>query len=245
MNVAILGATGGIGRVLARAMAARGDRLFLLGRSPAELSRSGSDLRARCGDVVAGTARCDLLDAESIASGLDAAWAALGTTDAVVVTAGLYATQDAYEADPGACEQMLTVNFTRTVRFCEEARTRLLARGGGTLCVFASVAADRARAPIVAYGASKAGLAYYAEGLDHRFRAKGLRTVLVKPGFVRTGMTAGLPEPPFAAEPEAVVGPVLRAIDRGRPEVYAPPIWRLVAAVVRLLPREVMRRVSF
>jgi len=67
----------------------------------------------------------------------------------------------------------------------------------------------------------------------------------VKPGFVRTGMTDGLPAPPFAGEPDAVAVRVLRAIDAGTPVVYAPAAWRYVMAVIRLLPRAVLRRVGF
>jgi decaprenylphospho-beta-D-erythro-pentofuranosid-2-ulose 2-reductase len=131
------------------------------------------------------------------------------------------------------------------VLFCEEARRRLLARGGGTLCVFSSVAGERGRKPVVLYGAAKAGLTRYLEGLDHKFRAQGLRTICVKPGFVRTGMTAGLKAPPFAGEPDAVAVQVVRAIDSGRPVVYAPGIWGLVMFVIRLLPRFVMRKIGF
>ena len=58
-------------------------------------------------------------------------------------------------------------------------------------------------------------------------------------------MTAGLPVPPFAGEPDTVAPVILRAIDRGTPVVYAPPIWRWVMLVVRLLPRAVMRRARF
>ena len=58
-------------------------------------------------------------------------------------------------------------------------------------------------------------------------------------------MTDALPAPPFAGDPEAVAAQVLRAIDRGRPVVYAPGIWALIMAVIRMLPRFVMRRISF
>jgi short-subunit dehydrogenase len=97
----------------------------------------------------------------------------------------------------------------------------------------------------VLYGAAKAGLTRYLEGLDHRFRAKGLRTICVKPGFVRTGMTEGLKSPPFAGEPDAVARDVVQAIDAGRPVVYTPGIWALVMLVIRWLPRFVMRRIGF
>jgi short-subunit dehydrogenase len=72
-----------------------------------------------------------------------------------------------------------------------------------------------------------------------------VRVVCVRPGFVKTAMTAGLPVPPFAGEPEAVASRVLRAIDRGAPVVYAPPIWRVIMLAIRMLPRAVMRRVRF
>lgn len=250
MKVAFLGATKGIGRALARLLAERGDEVFLLGRDTADLERSARDLEVRrrgagaSGSAV-GTAACDLERPETFAPALATAEAALGGLDAVVVTAGAFATQDALEADAALARRVLTVDFAHTVLFCEEARRRLLARGGGTLCVFSSVAGERGRKPVVLYGAAKAGLSRYLEGLDHRFHAQGLRVVCVKPGFVRTSMTEGLPVPPFAGEPEAVARIALRAIDRGTPVVYAPRIWGLVMAVIRRLPRFVMRRVGF
>ena len=245
MKAVLLGATRGMGRALARRMAERGDALFLLGRDLDDLSRSARDLEARGASGVVGSARCDLLRPEDFDAALDAADEALEGFDTVVVSAGLFATQEQLESDRGRLQELLTANFTNTLLFCEAARTRLLARGGGNLCVFSSVAGERARKPVVLYGASKAGLSHYLEGLDHRHRAAGLRTLTVKPGFVRTAMTADLDPPPFAGEPDAVAATVLRALDRGRPVVYAPPIWRWILAIIRQLPRAVMRRVGF
>nr|HRC84389.1 SDR family NAD(P)-dependent oxidoreductase [Thermoanaerobaculia bacterium] len=228
-------------------MAERGDRLFLLGRDPEDLERSAEDLRLRAGrgEAVAGVASLDLEQPGTFAPALDAAEQALGGLEAVVVTAGLFATQDALEADTELARRVLTVDFAHTVLFCEEARKRLLKAGGGTLCVASSVAGERGRKPVVLYGAAKAGLTRYLEGLDHRYHGQGLKVVCVKPGFVKTGMTAGLPVPPFAGEPEAVAAAMLRALDRARPVVYAPWPWRWVMLVIRHLPRSVMRRVGF
>ena len=245
MKVAVLGATRGMGRALARLMAERGDDVFLLGRDERDLEKSARDLEVRAGKGRVGTAVCDLERPETFGPALDAAQSALGGLDTVVVTAGLFAPQDRLEADPELARRLLLVNFTNTVVFCEAARVRLLARGGGTLCAFSSVAGERGRKPVILYGAAKAGLTRYLEGLDHKFRAAGLRTVCVKPGFVKTSMTEGLTPPPFAGEPEAVAATVLRAIDRGTPVVYAPAIWQLVMLVIRNLPRFVMRRLSF
>jgi decaprenylphospho-beta-D-erythro-pentofuranosid-2-ulose 2-reductase len=245
MKVVFVGATKGIGRALARQMAARGDALFLLGRQVADLERSARDLEVRGARGTIGVAACDLGEPATFEPALARAEAALEGFDAVVVTGGLFATQDALEADSTLAESLLRVNFTGTVLFCEAARKRLLARGGGTLCVFSSVAGERGRKPVILYGAAKAGLSTYLEGLDHKFRAAGLRTVCVKPGFVKTSMTDGLKPPPFAGEPEPVARRVLAAIDRGTPVVYAPPMWALVMLVIRKLPRFVMRKVGF
>jgi short-subunit dehydrogenase len=233
-----------MGRALARLLAARGDALCLLGRDAADLERSAADLAQR-GAATVGTAICDLERPATFDTALDAAMETLGGLDTVVVTAALFATQEHLEEDRELARRLLDVNFARTVEFCELARERLLSTGGGKLCVFASVAGDRGRKPVVLYGAAKAGLAAYLEGLDHKFARQGLQVICVKPGFVKTGMTAGLTPPPFAGEPEAVAHRVLRALDRGTPVVYAPGIWRWIMVVIRLLPRAVMRRIGF
>jgi len=242
----MLGATKGMGRALARRMAERGDRLFLLGRDLDELRRSAADLMSRstAGHDV-GVALCDLERPETFEAALHEAEAALGSLDIIVVTAAQFATQDRLEQDTALAHRVLTVTFANTVTFCELARKRLLARGRGTLCVFSSVAGERGRKRVVLYGAAKAGLSRYLEGLDHRYRGEGLVTVCVKPGFVTTSMTEGLPRPPFAGDPDAVAKRVLAAIDRGQPVVYAPSAWALVMFVIRLLPRFVMRRLDF
>ena len=245
MNAVLLGATRGMGRALARLMAERKDRLFLLGRDADELQRSAHDLEALGAAGEVGFAQCDLGRADGFAAALDRAQEALGRLETIVVTAAQFASQEELENDAALRDRLLTVNFTNTIHFCEEARRRLLDGGGGTLCVFSSGAGDRARKPVLLYGATKAGLSHYLNGLDHKFRRSGLKTVLIKPGFVRTSMTAGLPEPPFTGEPEQVARIALRALDRGKPVTYAPKIWRWVMFCVRLLPRAVMRRAKF
>jgi decaprenylphospho-beta-D-erythro-pentofuranosid-2-ulose 2-reductase len=253
-----------MGRALARLLAARGDRLFLLEHVAEDLERSARDLEIRGAPAPVRTAYCDLLQPESFAPALDQAQRELDGFDTVIVTAGLFATQEELENDRQLAARVLTADFANTVLFCEEARKRLLAHekgdspflcegqtgtgpfsGAKTLCVFSSVAGERGRKPVILYGAAKAGLSRYLEGLDHKFRAQGLTTVCVKPGFVKTGMTVGLKPPPFAGTPEDVARRVLRAIDRGWPEVYVPWQWRAVMSVIRNLPRCVMRRIGF
>jgi len=245
VKVAIVGATRGMGRALARRLAERGDALFLLGRDPAELTLSAQDLEARGAAGAVGHAHLDLGQPDGFPGALDAADRALARVDALVVTGGLFARQEELDADSGRLAALLHANFTGTVLLCQQTAERLAARGGGLICAFASVAGDRARRSNYLYGASKAGLAVFLDGLDLAYRERGVRVLCVKPGFVRTGMTAGLPVPPFAGEPDAVARQVVAAMTDGRHEVYAPGIWRAIMLVIRALPRAVLRRAQF
>ena len=78
----------------------------------------------------------------------------------------------AHEGEGGLHQQQTDAGHQQRAPHAER-----LAGGGGTLCVFSSVAGDRGRKPVVIYGSSKAGLSYYLEGLDHKYRAQGLKTV--------------------------------------------------------------------
>ncbi|MEM1180304.1 MAG: SDR family NAD(P)-dependent oxidoreductase [Acidobacteriota bacterium] len=247
-RVVFFGATQGMGRAFARRLAVRGDRLFLLGRRAEDLDKAAADLRARAGrdDAVIGHSPCDLGSPKDFAPALQSARDALGGGfDVVVITAGIFETQDAMEADIDKAKRLLDLDFTHTVLFCEHARKHLLESGGGSLVVFSSVAGDRGRKPVAIYGAAKAGLSRYLEALDHKFRGEGLHTLDVKPGFVHTAMTAGLKAPPFAGRPEQVAEDVERALDAGKPLLYTPLPWRFVMLVIRFIPRVVMRRLGF
>ncbi|MFZ5897089.1 MAG: SDR family NAD(P)-dependent oxidoreductase [Myxococcota bacterium] len=246
MKAVVLGGTSGMGRCIAQLLAERGDSVFLLGIGDAELGRSAADLSVRSANKqTVGYATLDLEKPEGFATALDAADTALSGFDTVIVSAALFATQEALENDIELTRRLVTVNYANTVVFCEHVRKRLLARGGGRLTVFSSVAGDRGRKPVAIYGSSKAGLSVYLEALDHKFYDAGLRVLCVKPGFVKTAMTAGLKPPPFAGEPEQVAKLVVRAMDQGKPIIYAPRIWWLILFVIRMLPRFVMRKINF
>ncbi|MCL2779483.1 MAG: SDR family NAD(P)-dependent oxidoreductase [Polyangiaceae bacterium] len=257
MKAVVLGGTTGIGRALAQRLAARGDAVFLMGLDEADLARSASDLKSRSagqtrqtgqtrqGGGNVGYAVCNLEKPEGFVAALDAADAALNNFDTVIVTAAMYATQEALEADIELTQRLVTVNYANTVVFCEHVRKRLLSRGGGWLTVFSSVAGDRGRKPVGIYGSSKAGIARYLEALDHKYHTGGLSVLCVKPGFVKTGMTAGLKPPPFAGDPDQVADDVLRAMDARKPILYTPHVWALVMMGIRHLPRFVMRKISF
>ncbi|MCB9587251.1 MAG: SDR family NAD(P)-dependent oxidoreductase [Polyangiaceae bacterium] len=246
MKAVILGATSGIGRSLARRLAESGSWVFLLGRDSEELAKSASDLEARHPNGLrVGFAACDLEAPDGFDEALNQAEGTMGGFDTVILTAAMFAPQEELAANSELAQRLMTVNFTNSVAFCECARKRLLAHGGGTLVVLSSVAGERGRKPVAIYGASKAGLSAYLEALDHTFHTSGLRVLDVRPGFVRTRMTADLTPPPFAGDPDGVAKDIQRALEGDTAVLHTPRIWGGIMGVVRRLPRAAMRRANF
>jgi decaprenylphospho-beta-D-erythro-pentofuranosid-2-ulose 2-reductase len=119
---------------------------------------------------------------------------------------------------------------------------RLRAQGHGRLVVLSSVAGERVRKANFVYGATKAGLDGFAQGLGDSLEGSGAAVVVVRPGFVHSTMTAGLDPAPFATTPDAVAEATVAGLRRGRRTVWAPGILRVVFSVLRHLPGPVWRR---
>ena len=117
-------------------------------------------------------------------------------------------------------------------------------QGGGTLIVLSSVAAERPRAGNAIYGPAKAGLDALAQGLADAAIGTGVRVLVVRPGFVHTRMTAGLPVRPMAVTPEEVADATVRALAGRAHTIWVPGRLRYVFAVLRHLPRSLFRRLA-
>ncbi len=119
------------------------------------------------------------------------------------------------------------------------------AQKGGTIAVISSVAGDRGRPSNYVYGAAKAAVTTFCEGLRARLFKSGVQVLTIKPGFVDTPMTAGLPLPGLlVATPDRVAGDIVRAIERGKNSIYTPWFWGGIMLVVRSLPGFVFNRAS-
>lgn len=243
-RVLVLGATSAIAERWCRLRAARGDRLLLVARDPERLAVIAADLLARgAGEVL--TADSDLADPEGAAERFAAFADRLGGLDLVLVAYGVLGDQAWSQADVGRLEQGLMTNFVSAAVWCELAAGALETAGRGTLVAISSVAGDRGRRSNYAYGAAKAGLSVFLDGLAHRFAGTPVTVVAVKPGFVDTPMTAHIAKGgPLWATPDRVADDIERAIGKRRPVVYTPWFWWLVMAIIRNLPRPVFNRMK-
>ena len=120
------------------------------------------------------------------------------------------------------------------------------ARGRGTIVGVSSVAGDRGRASNYVYGSAKSGFTAFLSGLRNRLARTAIRVITVKPGFVRTCMTAGMKlSARLTAEPQEVAAAVFAAETRKRDVIYVRPIWRLVMSIIGMLPESVFKKTRF
>lgn len=243
-NVIVLGATGGIAQALCRVLAGRGCRLLLAGRDAAALDTLAADLRVRYGgdhpvEVF------DALDFDQHAAFWQRCVERLqGRIETVILCYGSLAAQQVTQTDLGELRRLIDVNFTSAASLLTLAAATLEQRRGGCLAAISSVAGDRGRQSNYSYGAAKAGLTAFLQGLRNRLHPAGVAVVTVKPGFVDTPMTAGLVDPrgPLVAAPERVARDIDRAIRRRRAVVYTPWFWRPIMLVIRALPEGIFKR---
>ena len=146
--------------------------------------------------------------------------------------------------DPVTAAQLAQVNYVGAVSSGLAVAARLRAQGHGTLVVLSSVAGVRTRASNFVYGSTKAGQDAFATGLGHSLAGSGARVLTVRPGFVRSAMTAGMDEAPFSVDPSDVGAAVASGIRRGRSVVWVPGVLQLMFGVLRYAPGFVWRRLD-
>lgn len=243
----VTGASSGLGAEFARALAARGCDVVLVARRADRLQR----LAAKLTDdyrVGAEVLAADLADPGGLAE-VEARLAAPDRPiDLLVNNAGTGDGGPPSEMPADEQERVVRLNVIAPVRLARALAPGLLARGRGGVINVASLTAMLPGQPDGgAYAASKAFLASYGESLAADLAGRGPRVTTVCPGYARTEMTAGLQErglPAVAWVPvERVVADTLRAFAAGRPLVVPGAQYKTADALLRLLPRPVLRAV--
>lgn len=236
----VVGATSDIARAVAAHYAQAGWTILLAARNVAEAERNATDLSTRTGRSVSVHA-LDILDKDRFNAFVDGLPA---LPDTVVCVVGELGDQARAQTDLDHASMLLRTNFEGPALLLGLFAERFLARGSGTIVGVSSVAGDRGRGSNYAYGAAKAGFSAYLSGLRNRLAPAGIRVITVKPGFVRTKMTAGMKLPPvLTAEPGEVGRAIFAGAEKSRADViYARGIWRLVMLVIRVIPETVFKR---
>jgi short-subunit dehydrogenase len=238
----LVGGTSDIGRAIGLHYANNGWRVFLAARDVAATQRNARDIATRTGSQVS-TLTFDILETDRFQVLLDSLPL---LPESVVCVVGELGDQQRARSDLDHATLLMRTNFEGPALFLGYFAERFAARGSGTIVGVSSVAGDRGRASNYVYGASKAALTAFLSGLRNRLASSGVRVVTVKPGYVRTKMTAHLKLPGMlTAEPDEVALAIYNADAKSpRDVIYVRPIWRLIMAVVGAIPERIFKRLQ-
>ncbi len=226
---------------LARQYASCGDQLILAARHQEKLDAIAQDLRIRYGARV-DTLAFDATDGALVrtcAEGVLRRCIPDVTVFAVGDNASPRAPYDAAEID-----RAVAVNFGAIAAFLSVLLPRLERQRGASVAFIGSVAGDRGRKSNFIYGAAKAALNGYAQGLRGMLHGSGVSVTMVKLGYVDTPLSYGLAPRRLTASPEYAASAIRKAIAAQREVVYVPGFWRIVMLAVRAIPECIFKRLT-
>lgn len=246
-SLLLLGGSSELGAAIAERLVADGCRHVVLAGRHADAMAPVAERLRKGGATTADVIVWDAVDVAGHARLVPDALAALpggADLDCVVLAAGVLGDQADLDAHPAHAADLVAANFGGAASTLLHVAERVKVQGHGTIVVLSSVAGERVRKANFTYGATKAGLDAFAQGLGDALVEHGGRVLVVRPGWVATKMTEGMAPAPFATTPGAVADVVARGLASGAEVVWAPPILRLVFGAFRHLPRPLWRRVA-
>ena len=242
-KILVLGATSGIAEATCRLWAAQGASLFLVARNADKLAAVAADLKTRGASFV-DTAVADLDDTSNHPTLLAHAINSLAGMDVAYLTHGILGDQAAAEQDFETAAQILHTNFISVVSLLTWLANFCVQRHAGTLAVISSVAGDRGRKSNYLYGASKAGLSAFLGGLRNRVDREGVTILTIKPGPVKTAMTASMKGSEKFADVDKVAQSIVNAVDKRRDSLYVPFQWQPIMFVIRHIPESIFKKLN-
>ena len=241
-SAVILGGTSDIARALVRRLAAaRCRNVVLAGRDASGLERAADEARA-AGATTVHTVPFEATDVAGAAGAVDRCFELAGEVDLVVMAVGMLGQQDKDEHEPDRVAEIAAVNYAWPAAALTRAGWRLDGQGHGRVVVLSSVAGVRVRRANYLYGSAKAGLDAFAVGLSEATRSTGVVVQVVRPGFVKTKMTQGMPAAPFSTTADVVADAIVQGLTTNQSVIWVPTVLRWAFFVFRLLPQSVWRR---
>jgi short-subunit dehydrogenase len=244
VTAVVVGASAGLGRALAEALAASGHDLVLVASDARDLEPLAADLRIRHGVNVSAVA-VDLgrlpVPTEQVAHSV----ASLGGCDALLLPIGWTATTDEVTSEQELAERLVATNFLAPAALASRLLPELRKRPRAAIVGFGSVAAVRGRSANVTYAAAKSALQTWFEGLRHASAETSVRVSFYVLGYLDTALAFGRRTVVPRANPARLAARVARDLGRREGVVYYPAAFRLVAAVLPLVPFALVKRLRF
>ncbi len=240
----VVGASSGIGAALVKRLAAQGCRVAAVARRSDELENVaiGANAAGGGGEVLPYVADVD--QPQSVPELFATITGDLGGLDLIIYAAGVMHPVQFEEYDTAKDLEMVQTNLSGAIAWLNPAAQRFGRLKRGTIVGIGSVAGDRGRSGSPVYNTSKAGLHTYLEALRNRVGRFGVKVVTIKPGFVDTAMTQGLPGLFWLISADRAAEIILKKARKGAVTAYVPARWRLVMLIIRSMPSIIFRRLK-
>lgn len=243
MRVLILGASSALAQEAAKHFARDGADLVLVARSPYKLTSVQGDLKVRGARGIE-TIEADLADVSRHQEIIEAALKPFDGLDMALIAYGTLGDQQLCEQDVEVALREFHNNCTSVISLLTLLGNYFERQGRGCLAVISSVAGDRGRRSNYVYGAAKAGVSVFTQGLRNRLAGKGVAVVTIKPGMVDTPMTAHIRKGLLFANAQKVGQGIYEAMLKRKDVVYLPGYWRYVMWLIKSIPESRFKRMN-
>jgi decaprenylphospho-beta-D-erythro-pentofuranosid-2-ulose 2-reductase len=238
-SLLLLGGTSDIALAIAHRYAHPGLRVVLAARPSERRTAAAAEIKSLGCEVT--EVDLDARDHESHATTIEMAFAG-GDIDIAVIAFGLLGDPEQAWQDPDHALELAEVNYTAPVHLGVLLGKRMQAQAHGWIVALSSVAGERVRRSNFVYGSTKAGFDGFFLGLGEALRNYGVRVLVVRPGFVKSKMTAHLTEVPLSVTPDQVAEAIVDGINSKRELVWVPGPLRVVMSGLRHVPRPLFRK---
>lgn len=247
-TVLITGASSGLGENMARLFAKLGYNLAICARRTDRLAQLKAELVKSYPDIRIEYRALDVSDYDAIFKVFDAFAADFGQIDRVVVNAGVGESRRIGKGRFETNRRTAEINFVSALAQCEAAMTIFRAQNSGHLVVISSMSAMRGLPKhMTTYGASKAGLAYLAEGIraDMLLTNLPIKVSTIYPGYIRTEINTNAKPLPFEVDADTGTKAIVAAIEAGVDEACVPSLpWSIVGQAMKRLPLTMVNKIS-
>jgi decaprenylphospho-beta-D-erythro-pentofuranosid-2-ulose 2-reductase len=241
-TILLLGGTSEIGLAICERYLRTASARIVLAAMPDDPGRDDAVAQMKA----AGAREVELIDFEATDTGshpkmIEEAFAG-GDVDVAIVAFGLLGDAEELWQNQRKAVQIAEVNYTAAVSVGVLLGEKMRAQGFGQIIAMSTVAGERVRRSNFVYGSTKAGLDGFYLGLGEALREYGVRVLVIRPGQVRTRMSAHIKEAPLTVDKEDVAELAFTSAAKGKELVWAPPAFRYVMVVLRHIPRSIFRK---
>jgi decaprenylphospho-beta-D-erythro-pentofuranosid-2-ulose 2-reductase len=241
-TILLLGGTSEIGLAICARYLENAHARIVLAAMPDDPGRDDAVAQMKA----AGARSVELIDfeatnTESHPKVIDQAFAN-GDVDVAIVAFGLLGDAEELWQNQRKAVQIAEINYTAAISVGVLLAEKMRAQGFGQIIAMSTVAGERVRRSNFVYGSTKAGLDGFYLGLSEALREYGVRVLVIRPGQVRTRMSAHIKEAPLTVDKEYVANLAVTAAAKGKELVWAPAAFRYVMMVLRHIPRSIFRK---